>query len=220
MDLLVFGHGGNPILVFPTSMGKFYEFEDRGMTSALWDALTRGHVQLFCVDSVDSESWYNKRAHPAWRIRRHVQYEDYILHDVVPLIRTKNWAPLAVTGASFGGYHALNFALRHPDLVQTCVTMGAAFDIRSFLHGYWDETAYFNNPPDYVGGMHAGWTLDRIREMRIILATGEHDICLGDNRHFSHVLNTKGIGHWLDVWGDGSYHDWPCWQKMVRKYFD
>src|ERR1700719_596773 len=35
MELLVFGHAGLPVLVFPTSGGRFYEFEDRGMVGAL-----------------------------------------------------------------------------------------------------------------------------------------------------------------------------------------
>ncbi len=220
MDVLVFGHGGTPVLVFPTSMGRFYEFEDRGMAGTLAGALDRGHIQLFCVDSVDGESWYNRAATPYWRVLRHVHYENYLVNDVLPLIRSKNWGSLATTGTSFGGYHALNFAFRHPEIVRTCVALSGAFDIRGFLHGYWNENAYFHNPPDFVGGMQDGWTIDRIREMRIVLAAGEHDICLGDNRSFSDLLNRKGIGHALDVWGDGCYHDWPCWQQMVRKYFD
>jgi esterase/lipase superfamily enzyme len=35
MEMLVFGHAGPPILVFPTSMGSFHEYEDRGMIGAL-----------------------------------------------------------------------------------------------------------------------------------------------------------------------------------------
>ena len=35
MELLVFGYGGTPLLVFPTSMGRFYEYEDRGMIDAV-----------------------------------------------------------------------------------------------------------------------------------------------------------------------------------------
>ena len=31
MELLAFGHAGTPVLVFPTSMGAFFEYEDRGM---------------------------------------------------------------------------------------------------------------------------------------------------------------------------------------------
>ena len=35
MEALVFGDGGSPLVVFPTSMGKFFEYEDRGMIGAL-----------------------------------------------------------------------------------------------------------------------------------------------------------------------------------------
>ncbi|MBF8283873.1 MAG: hypothetical protein HW378_2788, partial [Anaerolineales bacterium] len=35
IELLVFGHAGARMLVFPTSLGKFYEWEDRGMVGAL-----------------------------------------------------------------------------------------------------------------------------------------------------------------------------------------
>ena len=43
----------------------------------------------FCVDSVDMESWYNKQVPPRWRIARHVQYDDYLVHEVAPLVRTR-----------------------------------------------------------------------------------------------------------------------------------
>ncbi len=64
MELLVFGHAGQPAIVFPTSCGRFYEFEDRGMVHAVHGKIAAGQVQLFCVDSVDGESWYNRDAAP------------------------------------------------------------------------------------------------------------------------------------------------------------
>ena len=67
MELLIFGHAGARTLVFPTSQGRFYEWEDRGMVAALADHLENGWVQLFCLDSIDGESWYNKGLHPADR---------------------------------------------------------------------------------------------------------------------------------------------------------
>ena len=57
MELLVFGHTGVPVLVFPTSGGRFYEFEDRGLVGALGGKIDNGEIQLYCVDSVDMESW-------------------------------------------------------------------------------------------------------------------------------------------------------------------
>lgn len=127
MELLIFGHGGAPLLVFPTSMGRFFEFEDRGMIEANRWKYESGQLQAFCIDSVDKESWYNYGAHPGYRVWRHMQYERYVVEEVLPLIRHRNGNGLTVTGASFGGYHAMNFALRHPDLISRCVCMSGAF---------------------------------------------------------------------------------------------
>ena len=79
MESLVYGHAGQPILVFPSSMGRFYEYEDAGMIRALAGKLEAGSIQIFCVDSLDGESWYNKSVHPGARIWRHVQYERYVI---------------------------------------------------------------------------------------------------------------------------------------------
>ena len=114
MELLAYGHAGMPLIVFPTSMGRFYDYEDRGMIGAVGYQYDAGRLQAFCVDSVDTESWYNRRIPPRDRVLRHLQYENYLIHEVVPFIRSKNPVRLAVTGCSFGGYHAVNFALRHP----------------------------------------------------------------------------------------------------------
>ncbi len=147
MEMLVFGHAGLPVVVFPTSGGRFFEFEDRGLIGALSGKIDAGRLQVFCVDSVDNESWYNKQVSPRWRIARHVQYEEYLLNEVVPLIRQKNADPHLVSlGCSFGGYHAVNIALRHPDIFSGFLSMSGAFDLTNFLQGYYDQDCYFNLP--------------------------------------------------------------------------
>ena len=45
IELLVFGHGGMPVLVFPTSGGRFFDFEDRGMVAALGARIDAGQLQ-------------------------------------------------------------------------------------------------------------------------------------------------------------------------------
>lgn len=220
MESLVFGQAGQPILVFPTSQGRFFEYEDAGMIRALAGKIEAGQLQVFCPDSVDSESWYNKSVHPGARIWRHVQYERYIINEYLGFLRWKNWAPqIAVTGCSFGGYHALNFALRHPDLVSACMSMSGSFNIRSFLDGYYDDNVYFNNPSDYLPHMTDDWYLTRFRQMKIVLGTADWDICLDANIKMAGIMHAKGIPHWLDVYGDNSKHDWPLWQRMAQKYF-
>lgn len=220
MEMLVFGRGGAPVIVFPTSMAPFFEWEDRGMAGALWPKIEGRELQLFCVHSVDTESWYNKRAHPRDRVLRHMQYDRYLTEELLPYIRSRNPAPqVIVTGCSFGGYHAVNFALRHPEVVSGCVSMGGAFDIKQFLDGYYDENCYFNNPPDFLTNMTDDWYLSRYRAMRIVLATGEWDMCMDQNVRMARILESKAIPHWLDIWGDHTGHDWPFWQRMLAKYF-
>ena len=170
MELLVFGHAGPPVIVFPTSMGAFFEYEDRGMITALADKLEHGQLRLFCVSSVDSESWYCKKIHPRHRVERHLHYEDYVLNEVVPLIRhlTRQDA-IGVTGCSFGAYHAMALALRHPYTFTSCVTMGGAFDVSQFLDGYFDEDCYFLNPPSFLPGLADAYYLDQFRRNKWVL---------------------------------------------------
>jgi esterase/lipase superfamily enzyme len=218
MELLVFGHGGAPVVVFPTSMGRFYDYEDRGMISVIGDRYESGQLQAFCVDSVDKESWYNRSIHPRFRALRHIDYDNYLVQELVPFIRNRNQHPeLITTGCSFGGYHTINFALRHPDLVTGAVSMGGAFDIHQFLNGYSDENCYYNCPPDFLPNLNDQWFLDRIRKQRLVLATGETDICLQANKEMGDIMSRKNIPHWLDIWGDGTGHDWPWWEKMAVK---
>ncbi|HEX4020700.1 MAG TPA: alpha/beta hydrolase-fold protein [Acidobacteriaceae bacterium] len=219
MELLVFGHSGAPLLVFPTSCGRFFEFEDRGMVAALSGKIDNGELQLYCVDSVDGESWYNRNAHPRDKIVRHMQYENYLLEEMLPLVRQKNQNPyLAAVGCSFGGYHAANIALRRPDIFTGFLSMSGAFDVSNFLRGYYDNDCYFNIPMHYMANLQAPWYLEHYRRNTFVLATGVHDQCWNDNEMLAAVLRAKGIPHRLDVWGDNTGHDWPYWQRMVAEY--
>ena len=219
MELLVFGHGGTPVLVFPTSRGRFFEYEDSGMIGALSHQIENGVNQIFCPDGVDDESWYNYDAHPGYRLYRHTQYEAYILNEVIPLIRAINSNNyLIATGCSFGAYHAANLAFRHPDLVDKLICLSGGYDVHQHIHGYYNDTAYFNSPFDYLQSLSDDWYLEKMRQMKIILATSNWDICLHDNLRLSQILNSKDINHWFDVWGDGVKHDWPWWREMIQKY--
>lgn len=219
MELLVFGHAGLPVLVFPTSGGRFFEFEDRGMIAAVAGKIDAGLLQFFCVDSVNDESWYNLQAPPRQRIARHMQYEEYLLHEAVPLIRQQNRdARLMTFGSSFGGYHAANIAMRHPEIFSGFVSLSGAFDLTGFLDGYYDLDCYFHLPTHYLPRLADPWFLDRLRRNRFVLATGCDDQCLGQNRDLDRILNEKGIPHEFSIWDSSNSHDWPTWQRMVQHY--
>ena len=218
MDLLVFGHSGARVITFPTSMGSYFEWEDRGMMDALGEHLYNGWLQVFCVGSVDAESWYADHRHPADRAWRQVQYEAYLRDEVVPFSTTRNDNPyLITTGASFGAYHAVNFALRNPHLVSRTIGMSGMYDIARFADGYMDDNVFAQNPAHYVSHLQEGEHLDALRRMDIILATGADDSFVENNRYLSGKLWEKGVGNALRLW-DGWAHDWPWWKDMIRMY--
>ncbi len=219
MELLIFGHAGLPVLVFPTSGGRFYEFEDRGMIGSVAGKIDAGLLQFFCVDSVNDESWYRRQAVPRQRIARHMQYEEYLLNEVAPLIRQMNPEPqLMALGLSFGGYHAVNLALRHPEIVSGFISLSGTFDLTGFLDGYYDQNCYYNLPTHYLPRLTDLGYLDRFRRNRFVLATGWDDHCLGQNQDLDRILNEKGIAHEFHVWDLPNSHDWPAWQRMMRQY--
>jgi esterase/lipase superfamily enzyme len=218
-ELLHFGYAGDAYIVFPTSLGKFFEYEDRGMVAALADKIDSGALQLVCVSTNDDETFYGRQLHPRLRIERYLAYERYLLEDVVPFVASASGrGTFGVTGCSFGAYHSFVMALRHPDVFTSCVTMGGAFDIKRFLDGYYDQDAYLLCPPDFLPGLADSWFLDRHRRNKWVLVTGEHDICRRDTEQAAALLGQKGIPHSLHVWGHGSEHDWPEWRKMAGVY--
>jgi esterase/lipase superfamily enzyme len=218
MELLIFGHGGAPMLVFPTSQGRFYEYEDRGMVGALEYQIEAGWFQLICVDSIDAETLYNYGWAPSARLFRYDQYEHYLLTEVLPLVRHLNSTPyLITTGCSLGAYYAMNLALRHPGVVNRVIGLSGHYDVRNFFRGYYGDDLYFHNPVDFVGGVSDQWTLEQYRRMDIIMATGRDDQFAWSNHKLSSELWNKGVGNALRVW-NGWYHDWPYWRDMISRY--
>ena len=211
--MLVFGHQGYPVVLFPTSMGRYYENKDFKLIEASKWYINNGSVKIFCPDSIDSLSLYNKEIHPADRIRNHIQYDKMLNDELIPAIMHETGHGKVVTaGCSFGGYHAANFAFKHPDKVSHMYSMSGAFDIRGQLDGFYNDDVYYNNPVDFLYGANdAG-----LWQMKIILGTSEHDICKDANLQLSGILNGKGINHWLDI--RQGEHDWPVWREMFPHY--
>jgi esterase/lipase superfamily enzyme len=218
MELLVFGHAGARVVAFPTSQGRFYQWEDFGLVGALREHLEQGWIQLFCVDSVDSESWYGRWQPPEDRARRNSAYDRYLEGEVLPFSASRNPNPFVIsTGPSLGAYHAVNFALRHPQLVNRVIGMSGVYDISRFADGRSDGEIYFHNPVAYIAAEHDPDRLAALGRQDIILAIGRTDPACGNNEYLSGLLWNKGIWHALRIW-DGWAHDWQYWHHMIQLY--
>lgn len=218
MELLIHGHAGARMLVFPTSRGRYFEYEDRGMVDNLADHIDGGRLQIYCVDSIDGETFYDWHAHPGWRLWRHTLYEEYILNEVLPLSRSRNPNPFMIShGCSFGAYQAMNIALRHPWWFGRVLALSGKYDMSNFFGGYYDQTVYYNTPSHFVPQLHEGPQLDAIRRMELIIVVGEHDPNVENNRALNNALWSKGVWTAYREWAGWS-HDWPYWMRMTRQY--
>lgn len=226
MELLVFGHAGAKVLIFPTRGGRFYEYENLRIVARLEEKIANGHLQLYCIDGIDSESFYCFWAHPAGRIRRHLQYEQYILNEVFPLMHRKNPHPCVIAhGCSLGAFLAANMAFRHPQLFAKLAAFSGRYDLTTnfedgfedLFSGFYNEEIYFNTPTHFLPGLACECRLEHLRAMDIVLTIGSEDPFLSSNYHLSEILRSKGIDHELHVW-DGRAHSGYYWRRMAPLY--
>jgi esterase/lipase superfamily enzyme len=225
MELLVFGHAGAKVLMFPTRDGRFWEYEQLGIVGSLADKLDAGQLQLYCIEGLAQQTFYDRQCPPAERIRRHAAFEDYILSEVLPLMAAKNPHDCTIVqGCSLGAYQAADLVFRHPQLFRKLVAFSGRYDltlqVESFgdlLDGYYDDSVYFHTPTHFLPGLDCAWQLDRLRHLDIVLTIGNEDPFVDNNRHLSRLLEDKGIGHHLHVW-DGRAHRAGAWRKMAPLY--
>jgi esterase/lipase superfamily enzyme len=218
MEFLWFGKFGRPVILFPTSAGRFYENDDFHLTGSLAEKVEAGEIQLVLPDTVNMESWYNKSVHPAVRAARHAQYDAYLRHELVPYIFNRaQRGDLVVYGASFGAYHAANFAARYPEIVSRAILFSGVFNIHSLLDGYWDDTCYFHCPTAYIPNLDGEWA-GKLSRVNWVIATGEYDTIVQKSREFSALLWAKGVPNHLEIWSGVFGHDWPWWRENLRRF--
>lgn len=225
MELLVFGHGGAPVLVFPTRQGRFYEYGNWGLVAALSRTIDQGNLQLFCVDSLDAETFYSRSSDYEGRIHRHNQYEQYILCEVLPLIRLLNPNPFLIAhGCSIGGYHAANIALRRPELFGRIVALSGRYDLTrpvgcygDLFDGHYSDSIYFHIPNHFVPNLTDPWILDQIRRLQVTLVVGEADYVRDSNTELSGALSGKGVENRLAIWR-GKSHNPAAWREMIPAF--
>lgn len=225
--IIRYGHWGRPVLVFPSEAGRAWDFENNGMFEGIGQLLEEGRIKVYCVDSFDHLTWSDNSIPTEERARRHGSYETWILETVVPLIDedSPGHRGIVTVGASMGGFHAVNFALKRPDVFPVGISLSGNFDPSSW-HGWGElgDATYFANPTAYVSGME-GDHLQWVREhASILLVAGQGAFEVHPTRslpgahRMAQILADKGIPHEFDLWGHDSAHDWPWWRKQLAHH--
>jgi esterase/lipase superfamily enzyme len=223
MPIVRYGNWGRPLLMFPTAASDVLDNERFWLLKAIQHHILEGRVTVFAVDTINRMSWMDESVDPRESGRRQAVYASYIENEVVPHIRHvigNRDARLAVTGASFGAFHAANSMFRRPDQFDTLIAMSGFYDlVPGYTRGHMTDDIYFNNPMSYVKNMHDERSLHLLRHASINLICGQGAYERPDkSAAFSSLLWHKGIPNNLDLWGHDVDHDWPWWRKMLDLY--
>jgi len=225
MPLVAYGHSGYPLLMLPTAAADYLEYERFHLVDAILPLIDRGQIRAYSVNSVNRYSLLNDQMPPHLKAELLTQYDRYITDEVLPLIRRdagQDDARPLTTGASLGAFLAANTYFKHPDLFRGVIAMSGSYDIRSYLHGHYDDNVYFNNPADYLANLNDDFHLPLLRKAdAIVILSGQGAYEAPErSRALSDILNAKGIPHTLDLWGPDVNHDWPWWRKMLPYWLE
>jgi len=218
MEIVVYGHYGYALLMFPTAAADYLEYERFQLIDAITPFINDGNLKAFSINSINNESWLNNDMHPSHKAIRHQQYNQYVTEEVLPFIRQhcSQDVPIVTTGASLGALHAANSFFRKPDLFAGTIAMSGSYDLKSYTKGFYDDNCYFNSPVDYLPHWNDEKILNMLRNKSIVIASGQGSYeDPNASRELSGILHSKGIEHWLDLWGFDMPHDWPTWRQML-----
>lgn len=224
MEFKSYGYAGKPVIVFPSSGGRFFEYEGFGMIEACKDFIQSGVIRVYTVDGIDNETWLNKDRSVSDIAKHHNAYDAYIVDELVPFVRHHNNynGGMLATGCSMGGYHSANFYFRHPDVFDTVIALSGIYDARFFVgENLGDFDVYTNSPVDYLAQLQDNHYLDAYRKGNIIICTGQgawEDDAIRDTKALEEVLKSKNVPAWIDYWGQDVNHDWDWW-KIQMPYF-
>jgi esterase/lipase superfamily enzyme len=119
---------------------------------------------------------------------------------------------------------AANLAFRHPQHFQKLAAFSGRYDLtlsveafQDLLGGYYDESVYFHTPSHFLPNLNCDWRLAHLRRMDIVMAVGNEDPFLHNNRQLSDILHAKGVYNQLHVW-DGRAHRGQYWRRMASLY--
>jgi esterase/lipase superfamily enzyme len=223
--MIAYGHWGRPLVVFPSELGRRWDFEQTGVLDAVAPLVEAGRVKVYCVDGADQWSWRADDLPLDVRAQRHGDYERWIVEEVAPWIRHDCGGRLdaIVCGCSFGAFHAANFALKRADLFPLAICLSGVYDVSVVGWGEPGDAVYFNNPLWYmqhVEGDHLEWLRARV-SLLLVCGQGAWEDTTGaleSTKRFATVLAGKGIRHELDLWGHDVPHDWPSWRAQISHH--
>ena len=224
MHIIQYGSSGVPVLGFPTQCAPCTNYEDFGVINTLKTYLEGGMLQLFCVETVDEESWYCENGINTWRSARQESYHRFTVDELIPFIRSRSSSEFrpVVMGIDMGATQASIAFFRRPELFSGLIALSGIYDSSCYYHGWMDSTLYDNSVECFLANMPE----DHPRILKyngafIIMCCGRgpwEDECYRTLCNLEKILHRKRIKALIDYWGSDVSHDWPWWRHQLEYY--
>lgn len=204
--------------------GHFNDWTDRGNITGL-----AAKYNLILVTPEGNDGWYSDKGSD--------MYESYIVKELIPEI-DKSFRTFPdrdhriIAGLSMGGYGAVKFGLKFPEMFSLVGSFSGAF-----VTGRWSENVggnkligksldtvfgALNSEPrkandvfNLVGGISA----DRLKNLPYIyLSCGTEDVFIKTNRELAAKMNEKKLPN--EFHSPAGNHDWNFWGSQIRDFLD
>lgn len=224
MRIIQYGTSGVPFVGFPSQCGGAGNYEEFGIIRTLSPYLDAGRMQLFCVDSVDHESWYCEQGINTWRSARQEDYYRHITEEVLPIVQenSPSGKKPVVMGIDMGATHAAIVFFRRPELFSGMLALSGIYDSAHYYHGWMDSTLYDNSVECFLSNMPEDhpW-IRKYNNCFMIFCCGRgswEDKCRETLQNLEKILHRKRINALIDYWGSDVSHDWVWWKQQLE-YF-
>ncbi|MGB8510664.1 MAG: alpha/beta hydrolase family protein [Pyrinomonadaceae bacterium] len=177
--------------------------------------------QIIVVTPEGENGWYTDSG-----VAPDDKYETYILQELIPDVERRfrtlnNRAGRGIAGFSMGGYGAVKFGLKYPEMFAFVGSMSGAFDTTrrtddsSIMETFGDAGSATREAND-VYKLAREFPAGRFALLPYFyLDCGSADPWLATNRELANVFAERKITHeYRELPGD---HVWPYWDRQVRE---
>jgi putative tributyrin esterase len=185
-------------------------------------------INAIIVTPEGEDGWYTDGA-----TKPNDKYESYIITELIPAVDTKfrtvnTRKYRAIAGLSMGGYGAIKFGLKYPEMFSLVGSFSGALGAAAFptqgsmsrmsslrdIFGPADsDTRKANDIFRIVNEI----TAERTKELPFIyLDCGTEDFLFQNNREFVELLIAKKVPHEFRQLPGG--HTWPYWDQQVQEF--
>jgi S-formylglutathione hydrolase FrmB len=202
------------------------------------EALTKDYGMVVVMPDGGSEGWYTN-----WPGGRQPRWEDFHIRQLIPWIEAHEpviaaRSERAIAGLSMGGFGALSYAARHPDLFAAAASFSGALDlgvngshelgwiVSAEPWGPWSGPQVDwrgHNPADLAGNLRgvALWLAAGTGAAGGPFGGGGPDdsvepVIHAETASFAARAAALGIARQLDDYGAGG-HEWAYWQRDLAE---